>query len=577
MTFSLLALFLVALTASALLARYSFQVRAELRELETDIATHQGTIAQLKGQLQSVVTKYNGNVKRWNEMANSMNVEMQRLAQYRTIADADTAAKRMRDEAVALSEKTKLEASLLLESAERTATDIKKNASDVAAAATDEAKRKSKALTTETEAIFNSATTQAAKMIAEAGKKAEEIAGYAYHAMQNLAVLEKAAKAMKNTVDGYGDQYIVPPQNLFDSLADDFGHLQAGWELKRARECVKAMVKNGTAAACDYAEAHRRETAIHFVVDAFNGKVDSILARAKQENAGKLAQQIRDAFALVNLNGKAFRDARITEAFLDARLDELKWAAAVQHLAAQEREEQRDVKEQAREEARAAKEIEKAMRESAKEEAVLEKAMAQAREQLEHATDEQKALYEARLAEMEQRLREAMERKDRARSMAEQTKRGHVYIISNIGSLGDDVLKIGLTRRWDPHDRVNELGGASVPFGFDVHAMILSENAPELEKKLHEHFTLQQVNKVNHRKEFFRVSTVEVRKEIENLGLNGVSWTMTAAAKEYRETLATEQKLAGSTAEKERWVSRQKRLEIESSAGELVGAGVDDE
>ena len=72
--------------------------------------------------------------------------------------------------------------------------------------------------------------------------------------------------------------------------------------------------------------------------------------------------------------------------------------------------------------------------------------------------------------------------------MAEQVKKGHVYILSNIGSFGDGVFKIGLTRRWNPQDRVDELGGASVPFGFDVHATILNDDAPALEQKLHEHF-----------------------------------------------------------------------------------------
>ena len=130
--------------------------------------------------------------------------------------------------------------------------------------------------------------------------------------------------------------------------------------------------------------------------------------------------------------------------------------------------------------------------------------MAQAQEQFEHASGEQKAMYEDRLRSMAERLQEALARKERARSMAEQTKKGHVYIISNIGSFGDDVYKIGLTRRDDPNDRVRELGDSSVPFGFDVHAMILSDDAPALELKLHKHFVFRQLNKVNPRKEFFR-------------------------------------------------------------------------
>jgi hypothetical protein len=322
------------------------------------------------------------------------------------------------------------------------------------------------------------------------------------------------------------------------------------------------MIRNGTAATCEYVEANRRETAINFVVDAFNGKVDSILSRVKHDNAGKLEQQIRDAFTLVNYNGKAFRDARITEAFLAARLDELKWAAIAQEFALEEREEQRRVKEQIRDEARAAKERERALREAAKEEEMLRKAMEQAQEQVEHASGEQKAIYEERLQEMAERLKQALERKERARSMAEQTKKGYVYIISNIGSFGEDVYKIGLTRRDDPRDRVRELGDSSVPFDFDVHAVILSEDAPALEHQLHKHFLLTQVNKVNHRKEFFRASLQEIREEIEKLGLTtGVHWTMTAEAKKYHESLAIEKAIKDNPAEREAWTKRQYKLE----------------
>ena len=112
------------------------------------------------------------------------------------------------------------------------------------------------------------------------------------------------------------------------------------------------MVGNRTAAECDYVEAARRETAVNFVIDAFNGKVDSIMSRVKHDNVGKLSQQIHDAFSLVNYNGKAFRNVRITETFLAARLDELKWAVLAQELLSRQRDEQRAAKEQARDEVR---------------------------------------------------------------------------------------------------------------------------------------------------------------------------------------------------------------------------------
>ena len=156
-----------------------------------------------------------------------------------------------------------------------------------------------------------------------------------------------------------------------------------------------------------------------------------------------------------------------------------------------------------------------------------------------------------------------MEKKERARSMAEQTKKGHVYVISSIGSFGDDVYKIGLTRRDDPYDRIQELGDSSVPFDFDVHAMILCEDAPAVEYQLHKHFLFRQMNKVDHRKEFFRASLLEIRDEIEKLGLTtGVKWTMAAEAKEYRETLAIEKLIKDDPSQRDAWLKRQLRMEL---------------
>jgi F0F1-type ATP synthase membrane subunit b/b' len=527
----------------------------------------------LKAQYQCLATKYNEDAKRWNEYSVALAAENQRLSKWKNVADADVRAAEMAATARATLEKAKADADSLISAAQQRATALLAEADEKAAAqlsaanstastVATEAKGKAKGLKDEAQAILDSATTQAAKIIDSANKKAEEIGGSAYEAMKNAALYERTVKAMKNTIEGYGDEYIIPPHSLLDGLGDDFQHAQAGRELKNARDCTRLMIRNGTAAACEYVEANRRETAINFVVDAFNGKVDSILSRVKHDNAGKLEQEIRDAFTLVNFGGKAFREARITEQYLAARLSELKWAAVAQQLALQEREEQRYAKEQAREEARATKERERALREADRESEMMKKAMQQAEEQCAKATGVQKAMYEERLQEMAKRLQEMEEAKQRARSMAQQWKKGHVYIISNIGSFGEHVYKIGLTRRWNPKDRIDELGGPSVPFGFDIHAMILSDDAPALEQQLHRHFMLMQVNKENHRKEFFKVPLKQIREQIEKLGLAGFQWTLTAEAKEYRETLAIEKAIGEDPAEREKWIKRQQRLEM---------------
>ena len=401
-----------------------------------------------------------------------------------------------------------------------------------------------------------SAHHEAKSIVDGAMKRGEEIAGSAFEALRNAERYEQVAKAMKNLIEGYGDQYVIPSRSLLDELASDYGFTESGEELKNARERSRMLVRGNQAATCDYVEQNRRETAIRFVVDAFNGKVDSILSRTKTDNVGKLEQEIRDAFNLVNFNGAAFRGARILDSYLEARLTELRWGATVQELRTRDKEEQRRIKEQIREEERAQREFERSMREAAKEEEALRKAMEKIQAQVEKASADQRERYETQLAEMAEKLRQAEERSQRAKSMAEQTRMGHVYVISNVGSFGEEVFKIGLTRRLEPLDRIRELGDASVPFGFDVHAMIFSENAPTLETSLHRHFLTAQVNKVNPRKEFFRVPISVIKGELEKLGITA-QWTMAAEASEYRETLAIERALKEDPSKGQRWLESQ--------------------
>lgn len=490
----------------------------------------------------------------------ALRAEVSRLEPWRSVADAAAKASEIRLEAEALL------ASAHAESA--TITSTTKAAADAEAAAlrADAARALAAARGEANEArlkaaqALDSATQQAATIVVNAKARAEEIAGDAYRAMQDAALFEQTARAMKNIIEGYGNQYVIPARSLLDELATEVGFAEAGQELAKARERSRLMVRNGTAATCDYVEENRRTTAIAFVLDAFNGKVDSILSRAKSDNIGTLTQEVRDALSVVNMNGRAFRNARIAEEYAAARLEELRWATIAQQIRLEEREEQRRIKEQIREEERARREYERAMREAAKEEDVLRKAMEKAQEKIRDATAEQRASFEAQLQDLAERLKAAEEKNQRALSMAQQTRRGHVYVISNLGSFGEHVYKIGLTRRLDPLERIRELGDSSVPFEFDVHALIFSEDAPALEARLHNHFVLMQMNKVNHRKEFFRVALAHIRAEIETLGLSA-AWTMTARAAEYYETLAIEKAIQADPARREAWVRRQLELE----------------
>jgi hypothetical protein len=530
-----------------------------------------------------------GDAKRVQSTNQDLQARIQRLIQYEGLANADEEARRRLDEAEAAAAALRAGAAAELQAARSEGQRLRADAEREAVARHAQAEHERDALifAAKQEATslaagakervldaqrrggeaIASAERQAADLVSAANARAEQIAGEALRALREADRLEQTVKALRNKIDGYGDRYLIPSQTLLDDLAEAMGHTEAGQRLKDYRAQVRDAVQDGRAATCDYVEENRRATAIAFVTDAFNGKADSILARIKVDNVGTLAQELRDAFALVNHNGEAFRDARIREDYLALRLEELKWAAIVQEYVREEREDQRRIKEQLREEERARKEYERAIRDAAKNEELVRRAMEKAEAKLASATEEQKAKYEAQLSELQTKLTEAEQRNQRALSMAQQTRRGHVYIISNVGSLGENVYKIGLTRRLEPLDRIRELGDSSVPFDFDIHALIWSEDAPALEHQLHRHFLMCQVNKVNYRKEFFRADVAHIREEVEKLGLVA-KWTMTAGATEWRETQAIERRIAQDPVAREAWIKRQLVLDAAHAAVE---------
>ena len=409
----------------------------------------------------------------------------------------------------------------------------------------------------EIELLYENAVRESKRIIDNAENKAETIGGDAYRSLREADEIASRIQAMKNVIKGYGNEYLVPSYTLLDELAEDFGHKDAGENLKKLRQNNKMMIVNRQAGICEYMDNERQKTAVDFVIDAYNGKVDSILSTVRKDNYGILKQKIEDAFQLVNFNGKAFRNARISEIYHQARLEELKWAVVAQELRAAELEEQRQIREQIREEEKARKEFEKAIKDAEKEEQTLKRLIEKAEAQVSRANEEQKALFQQKLEELQGKLEQAEEKNQRAISMAQQTKTGNVYVISNIGSFGEHVYKIGMTRRLEPLDRVRELGDASVPFEFDVHAMIYSDDAPALERQLHKKFLKNQLNKINPRKEFFRLDLSDLKNHIETIGIN-CKWTLLAEAKQYRETLKLEEEMKTDKTLEAEWEQYQK-------------------
>lgn len=274
---------------------------------------------------------------------------------------------------------------------------------------------------------------------------------------------------------------------------------------------------------------------------AFNGECDVLIAKVKWNNVNQMKERMQKLFDAINKLGQGF-NVYISNQYLSLKLKELVLEHEYQTKRQQEKEEMRAIQDELREEEKAKREYEQAQREAEKEEANYQKALDKARKEFEISTGDKHDKLQAQIEKLELELKEAQEKKERALSMAQQTKRGHIYIISNIGSFGENVYKIGMTRRLEPTDRVKELGDASVPFQFDIHAMIYSDEAPTLENKLHKAFTNKKVNMLNYRKEFFNVTLDEIEQKIKETGIDA-EFSRLPEAMEYRETLAILEKL----------------------------------
>ena len=269
---------------------------------------------------------------------------------------------------------------------------------------------------------------------------------------------------------------------------------------------------------------------------AFNGDCESLIARVKWNNVEKTRERVNKAFESINKLG-ASHQIEITKEYLALKQAELSLTYELEQKKYEEKEEQRRLREQMREEEKAQREFERAQREAEQEEDRYERALEKARKELSEAGGANVDLLMDKVRLLEEQLQEAHDRKERAIAQAQLTKVGHIYVISNIGSFGENVYKLGMTRRLDPLYRVRDLGDASVPFHFDVHAIIYSENAPQLENELHQHFKEHRLNRINGKKEFFRISLDDIEKFVlQHTGVT-ISFTKAAEAREYRETM----------------------------------------
>ena len=316
-------------------------------------------------------------------------------------------------------------------------------------------------------------------------------------------------------------------------------------ELERIRDLQKGMLKTKTAAVCaaewtvngSVVEGRKQiKDTLKLILRAFNGECDAAAAKVRYNNVQTMEARIRKSWEALN-DLVDVQKCRIVVEYLDLKLQELHLVYEYEERVQKEKEEQRLIRERMRDEEIAQREIEKARLEAEKDETQYQEALLRAREEAERTVGEKQEKLLAKVAELERRLAEAQTNKERAIARAQLTRSGHVYVISNIGSFGEEVFKIGMTRRLDPMERIRELGDASVPFEFDVHAVIFSEDAPALEATLHQAFEERRINLVNERKEFFCVSIHDIAQAVRT-SHGEIQVTLAAEARDYRKTVA---------------------------------------
>ena len=312
--------------------------------------------------------------------------------------------------------------------------------------------------------------------------------------------------------------------------------------LSTIRTSQKELIKQGSAASGSESFTYNGKASLgtkmvkdmqKLLLRAFNSECDECINNVKYNNFDAAKQRITSSSDAISKLGKMLSVA-ITTAYFKLKIEELHLAFEYRLKVQEEKEQSRELREQDREAKKLEKEIEDARRAIEKEKKHFSNALAKIVAQLAAASEADRAALLAKKAELESALAQVAEKLKDIDYREANAKAGYVYVISNLGAFGDDVFKIGVTRRLDPFERVDDLGDASVPFEFDVHAMIFSENAFALEAALHKAFENRKLNMVNHRREFFRAPLAEIKGVISASFDKTVEWTDLPSAEEYR-------------------------------------------
>lgn len=367
---------------------------------------------------------------------------------------------------------------------------------------------------------------------------------------QEIAKLTQQAQALNNEIAQKSAQVV----NLNEYISvQDYGLYKPSFEfansdlykdkLKDVRDRQKEFIKNNVACTGNMGWTVNGNAAQgkkmvkdmqKLLLRAFNVECDDIVANVKVSNFDKSKERMIKIKNQISDLGKIMSIA-IRPEYLGLKLEELHLALDFAQKKQEEKDRIREERERQREEAKVQKEIEEARKKLEKERTHYQNALTALNEQI-IQNGSSPELLEKRDKLMLQ-IADAQKAIENVDYREVNKRAGYVYIISNIGAFGENVYKIGMARRLEPMDRINELGDASVPFNFDVHALIFADDAPGLEAALHTAFESKKVNKINGRREFFRVSLDEIKAVVRANFDKTVEWTDVAEADQYRQSL----------------------------------------
>ncbi|WP_281640521.1 DUF4041 domain-containing protein [Aurantimicrobium minutum] len=349
------------------------------------------------------------------------------------------------------------------------------------------------------------------------------------------AELKAVIDQLKEEIVDLRSQAGLQELGLYDYEHPAETSVELSGQLEQIKADIKKVISSKTAtnATNNFTFNNSAKEGAKFVKDmsalllrAYNAEAENCVKGAKAGNEEANVKRLITAMNQIERQGKTI-NLSITSQYHRLRLKEIELATKYLKVLAEEKEAEREHRAQLREDAKVARELEREMKKLTDNQQMLETTLAKAQ-----ANGDQEAI-EKTLA----RIEEVKKNIEDVNARAANRRMGHVYVISNIGAFGKDVVKIGMTRRMDPLDRVRELGDASVPFRFDLHAMIFSEDAVALETNLHRKFESKRINKINAHREFFRVTPAEVLKELQEENVVVVSYVVEPEAAEYRASI----------------------------------------